>query len=222
MPAMDAETWDRRYAGSPLVWSAGPNAAVARECEDLRPGTALDLGSGEGRNALWLAERGWRVTAVDFSAVATQRAADLAAERLGATADRLTAVAADLGEWQPEAPVDLVVLAYLQVPAPLRRRVHRTAALALAPGGTFLLVAHHLDNLEHGVGGPQDPEVLFTPDDVVADLGGTGVVIDRAERVERAVAPEGVGHGSAAPDQPARPALDVLVRAHRPQDRAPA
>ncbi len=214
---MDADAWDQRYAGSPLVWSAGPNAAVARETEDLPPGTALDLGSGEGRNALWLAERGWRVTAVDFSAVATRRAAYRAAERLGPDADRLTAVAADLGEWEPGGPVDLAVLAYLQVPAALRRQVHRTAALALAPGGTFLVVAHHLDNLVQGVGGPQDPAVLFTPDDVVADLDGTGLVVDRAERVERPVAPEGTGHG--AGDGPGRPALDVLVRAHRPGDR---
>ncbi len=217
MPAMDAETWDRRYAGTPLVWSAGPNAAVASECADLPPGTALDLGSGEGRNALWLAERGWRVTAVDFSTVATQRAADLAGERLGEHADRLTAVAADLGAWQPDAPVDLVVLAYLQVLAGLRRQVHRTAAAALAPGGTFLLVAHHLDNLEQGVGGPQDPDVLFTHEDVRADLDGTGLVLDRAERVERVVAAEGAGHGAGGSGGPARPALDVLVRAHRRQ-----
>lgn len=211
---MDADDWDRRYAASSLVWSSGPNAVVAAETADLPPGVAVDLAAGEGRNAIWLAERGWRVTAVDFSATATRRTTELAAQRLGADADRLSAVTADLGGWAPPPPVDLAVLAYLQVPADLRRRVHRAAAEALAPGGTFLLVAHHRDNLEHGVGGPQDPTVLFTADDVVADLQGSGLHVDRAERVERQVGDEQLGHGAAATGP--RPALDVIVRAHRP------
>ena len=105
--------------------------------------------------------------------------------------------------WTPEpGSADLVVLAYLQLVAGERRHAHRAASAALAPGGTFLLVAHHSDNLRHGVGGPQDPAVLFTPADVEADLDGTGLVVERAERVDRTV-PTGV-------------ALDVLVRAHRP------
>ena len=199
---MDGSGWDERYAAADLVWSATPNAVVARETGDLPPGRALDLASGEGRNAIWLAERGWRVTAVDFSAVATERARRLAAERLGPDADRVTAVTADLMRWQPEpAAADLVVLAYLQLVADERRRALRLAANALAPGGTFLLVAHHSDNLTQGVGGPQDPAVLFTESDVVTDLDGTDLVVDRAERVERAVGDE--------------VALDVLVRAHR-------
>ena len=215
--ADDWDDWDDRYAASPLVSSSGPNAVVAHETADLPPGRALDLAAGEGRNALWLAEHGWQVTAVDFSAVATRRTAELAAQRLGVDAERLTAVTADLGAWTPSDPVDLTVLAYFQVPAGVRRRVHRTAAGALAPGGTFLLVAHHSDNLEHGVGGPQDATVLFGPDDVVADLEGTGLVIDRAERVDRPVAGGGHAHDADGPhDGDGRPALDVLVRAHRP------
>jgi hypothetical protein len=105
--------------------------------------------------------------------------------------------------WTPDpASADLVVLAYLQLVAGERRPAHRAAAAALAPGGTLLLVAHHSDNLSYGVGGPQDPAVLFTPADVEADLDGTALVLERAERVDRVV-PTGV-------------ALDVLVRAHRP------
>ena len=160
---MDSSAWDARYAATDLVWSATPNAVVARETADLPPGRALDLAAGEGRNAIWLASRGWRVTAVDFSAVATRRIRELADDRLGPEADRVTAVTADLMAWTPDpASADLVVLAYLQLVAGERRPAHRAAAAALAPGGTLLLVAHHSDNLSYGVGGPQDPAVLFT------------------------------------------------------------
>ena len=211
---MDASEWDRRYAAADLVWSAGPNAVVAREADDLPPGRALDLASGEGRNAIWLAERGWRVTAVDFSAVATERTGQLAAGRLGADASRVTAVTADLMTWVPEpASADLAVLAYLQLRASERTHAHRLAAAALSRGGILLLVAHLSDNLTEVVGGPPDPTVLFTERDVVADLAGTDVVVERAERVERVVPAEGAG----------AVALDVLVRAHRLLSRsAPA
>lgn len=214
--------WDSRYAGSALVWSSGPNAVVARETAELPPGRAVDLASGEGRNAIWLASRGWRVTAIDFSSVATERTVRLAADRLGGEAKRLTAITADLLAWEPEADTEnLAVLAYLQLPAAERRAVHRKAAACLGPGGTFLLVAHHLDNLTQGVGGPQDAEVLFTESDVRTDLEGTGLVVERAARVEREVVAEGAEtHGShmhQPSDEAARPAvaLDVLVRARR-------
>lgn len=201
--SVDSSAWDARYAATDLVWSATPNAVVARETADLPPGRALDLAAGEGRNAIWLASRGWRVTAVDFSAVATRRIRELADDRLGPETGRVCAVTADLMAWTPDpASADLVVLAYLQLVAGERRPAHRAAAAALAPGGTLLLVAHHSDNLSYGVGGPQDPAVLFTPADVEADLDGTALVLERAERVDRVV-PTGV-------------ALDVLVRAHRP------
>jgi SAM-dependent methyltransferase len=216
MGSVDADAWDRRYAETDLVWSATPNAVVAREAADLPPGRALDLASGEGRNAIWLAERGWRVTAVDFSAVATERTRRLAAERLGPAADRVDAVTADLLAWSPEPnSADLAVLAYLQLGAAERSHAHRLAAAALAPGGTFLLVAHHSDNLAQGVGGPQDSTVLFTQSDVVADLEGTGLVVARAQRVERVVAAEG-GNTHRAHGGDAAVALDVLVRAYRP------
>ena len=161
---MDAKAWDERYAETELMWSVEPNQFVARECVDLAPGRALDLACGEGRNAIWLARRGWQVTATDFSAVALDKGRRLAGDLA------LDWVVADATTWQPDGTYDLTVLAYLQLPAAERRAAVRTAYAALAPGGTFLLVAHDSANLTEGVGGPQDGTVLMTAEDVLSDL----------------------------------------------------
>lgn len=108
---MDARYWDERYEATELVWSTGPNATVAEQVSDLRPGTALDLGSGEGRNTVWLAEHGWTVTAVDFSPVATDKALAAAARQV-----TIDAVTADVTTYQPQRSFDLVLVAYLQLP----------------------------------------------------------------------------------------------------------
>ncbi len=200
---MDRQDWNRRYAGRELLWTGEPNRFLVAEAADLPPGRALDLACGEGRNAVWLAERGWRVTGMDFSEVALTKAQRLAAAR-GVEAEW---VAADLLEHRPEpGAFDLVLLFYLQVPAEQRRPVVRAAAAAVAPGGVLLVVAHDRSNLEQGHGGPQEPAVLYDAEDVAADLDGTGLAVERAERVERPVqTPEGE-----------RVALDALVRAVRP------
>jgi SAM-dependent methyltransferase len=203
---VDARDWDERYAASELVWSREPNQFVAAELADLPPGTAVDLAAGEGRNAIWLASRGWTATAVDFSQVALDKGARLAAD---AGID-VTWVCADATYWQPDAPVDLVVVAYLQVPAPDRRRAVRGAVSMLSPGGTFLLVAHDSTNLTEGTGGPQDPSVLMTAEDVLADLDGIAVDVLRAERVAREVT-SADGHGG----EERRTAWDCLVRVVR-------
>ena len=198
--------WDERYGNADLVWSAGPNAFVERMCADLPPGRAVDLAAGEGRSALWLAERGWAAHAVDFSALGLERARTIAVQRLGENADRLTTEVADLSDWQPPAEgFDLVVVAYLQVPAAMRSPMLATAARAVAPGGRLLVIAHHPANIERGVGGPPDPAVNYTQDDVLADIDGSGLIIDRAEEVTRPVdTPDGERH-----------AIDTLVWAHR-------
>ncbi len=199
---MDREDWNRRYAGSELLWTAEPNRFLVAETVGLPPGRALDLACGEGRNAVWLAERGWRATGVDFSGVALAKARRLADAR-GVDVEW---VEADLLAYRPEpAAFELVLVFYLQVPAAERRQALRGAAGAVAPGGTFLLVAHDRDNLEHGHGGPQEPAVLYTAADVAADLAGSGLELERAERVERPVqTPDGE-----------RVALDALGRARR-------
>jgi len=193
------EEWDRRYAAVENLWSAKPNCVLVAEVAALEPGRALDLACGEGQNAIWLAERGWRVRGVDYSPVAIAKAR-ARAEREGADVDF---VEDDLLRHEPEAgEYDLVLLLYLHVPAEERSSVLGRATGALAPGGTFLLLGHDLLNLTKGVGGPSDPGLLYTPDDIVAELDG--LAIEKAERVLRD-----------APDAD-RPAIDVLVRASRP------
>jgi SAM-dependent methyltransferase len=204
---MDAEHWNQRYDQTDLVWSAGPNVWVEQVTSGLVPGAALDLGAGEGRNALWLAENGWHVTAVDFSTIAIDRALGLARERLGDAADRFHGVCADLLSYQPAArSSDLVMLIYLQMPPEQRRIVLASAANAVRAGGALLVVAHDSDNLAHGYGGPQDPSVLYTATDITSDLGSSGLTVDRAEQVVRVVTTD------AGPQH----ALDALVVASRP------
>jgi SAM-dependent methyltransferase len=196
------EEWNRRYAGSELVWTAQPNRFLVAEAADLTPGRALDLACGEGRNAVWLAEQGWHATGVDFSDVALAKARELAAAR----GVQLDWTQADLLDFRPEERAyDLVLLFYLQLPARERRQVVRAGADAVAPGGALLVVAHDSANLERGYGGPKDPAVLYTAADVAADLEGRGLEIERAELVER---PVETADGE-------RTALDALVRARR-------
>jgi SAM-dependent methyltransferase len=204
---MDSTAWNQRYEGSELVWSAAPNIFVQQLTEDLPAGTALDIAAGEGRNALWLAARGWQVTAVDFSAVALQRAGSLAQKQLGSDAGRLVTLEADLETWVPqEHSYDLVLVVYLQVPEKQRSAVMRRAAEAVAPGGTLLVVGHDLANLTSGHGGPQDPTVLYRPGDIVADIQPARLVIVRDETVTRSLTDD--------QGQPAE-ALDALVLARR-------
>lgn len=198
---MTSEHWDRRYAEAELLWRAEPNEFLVREVADLAPGRALDLATGEGRNAIWLAEQGWRVTAVDFSAVGLDKARRIA-ERRGVQVDW---VLADLLDYRPPAGAfDLILYLYVHLPAAERELVVGRAVGALAPAGTLLVVGHDLANLDGGWGGPSDPAVLYTPDAIAAEL--RGLVVERAERVTRHVV---TGEGEAD-------AIDALVRARRP------
>ncbi len=210
---MDAATWDQRYAASGMVWSAKPNQFVAAEVADLPPGRALDLAAGEGRNALWLAERGWQVTAVDFSRVGLDKGADLA-RRQGLDPGAVRWVCADALTWDAGADrYDLVLLAYLQLVAEERGEAVRRAFAALRPGGTFLLVAHDATNHTEGTGGPTDPAVLFTAEEVLGDLDGERFEVVRAERVSRVVPAQDAGH--AHHGELDRTAYDALVRVVR-------
>ena len=159
-----ATEWDDRYASAAAanasVWSLEPNAWIAQAVGHLNPGSAVDLGAGEGRNALWLASLGWEVTAVDFSSVGLQTGASRAAS-LGLDIEWVTA---DATTWVSPSEVDLVVAAYLQLPAEQVALALGNAIGYLAPGGTIAVIGHDVDNLTRGVGGPQDPAVLYTVD----------------------------------------------------------
>ena len=196
---VDADGWDQRYAAADLVWSAGPNRFVAEELADRPPGRALDLASGEGRNALWLATQGWQATAVDFSAVAVAKGRARAdAERL-----RVEWVVADVirGYRPPPDAFDVVLIAYLHLPPEDTATVLRTAAEAVTPGGILLVVGHDVTNLRDGTGGPQDPQRLYSPELITAHLAGWR--IERAERARRPV----------EADAGTRDAIDTVVRA---------
>ncbi len=198
---MRAEDWDARYAVAP-VWSQGPNAVVAELLGPLPPGRAVDLGAGEGRHALWLAERGWQVIAVDFSGAGLARGRALADER----GLDVTWEVADVTGWEPATPVDLVLVAYLQLPEQVLVGILRKAASWLVPGGHLLVLGHDRANLERGHGGPQDPDVLHTAQ-ILAAAAERLEVLD-LEQVERPV----------TTDEGPRTAVDTLLLARRPTD----
>lgn len=176
---MDAAGWDRRYADSARAFSSEPIPLLAELASPLVAGRALDLAAGAGRNALWLARRGWRVTAVDFSRVGLERAASGAAQ-LGLELD---CVQADLYDYRPEPGVfDLVLITYMHPQVGERASVFASAAEAVAPDG-HLLVMGFDESDPHLGGGPADPERRFS----VSRLSGAfpGIELERCERVER-------------------------------------
>jgi SAM-dependent methyltransferase len=197
---VDRKDWNSRYQGDDLLWTDQPNRFLVAETADLKPGRALDLACGEGRNAVWLAGQGWQVTGVDFADLALEKAR-LLAEQRGVEAEWIRA---DLFEYEPAAEAfELVIVFYLQIPPERLRPILARAAKAVAPGGTFLLVAHDSSNLTHGYGGPRDSAVLYTAEDVLPAL--VGLEIERAEPVARTV----------ETDEGVREAIDAFVRARR-------
>ena len=194
--------WDDRYAkaaaAGTAIWSRQPNAWIAQVTGTLPPGTAIDLAAGEGRNALWLASRGWTVTAVDFSAtglsIGRTRAAEAGLELGWVTADATT--------WVSPTPVDLVVIAYLQLPSAELSSAISNAIASLAIGGTLALIGHDSENLEHGVGGPKDAAMLH--DLEVVRSAAAGLDITECRRYDRTTADGGV-------------AIDTILLATKPR-----
>lgn len=177
MPTPDAARWDAKYAATDRLWSATPNATVAEVVAPLPAGRALDVGAGEGRHAVWLAARGWRVTAVDFSPVGIERGRAGAVET-GADVDW---VVADVLDWAPPPGTmfDLVLVAFIHLPDDVLARARRW----VAPGGRLVVIGHDLRNLADGVGGPRDPALLHT--EAEHRRAARGLVVERLGEVLR-------------------------------------
>jgi SAM-dependent methyltransferase len=172
--------WDARYEAKGALWGAEPNQFLAEIADVMGPGTALDLGCGQGRNSFWLASRGFTVTGLDLSPVAIEQARAVAVEF---DVD-VSFESVDLTTWDPAGRVwDLVVLTYLHLSEKRRPVVHDAAKRAVAPGGRVVVIAHHLDNFENGVGGPPVPELLFTEQQLAGDFAELEIL--RNEKVIR-------------------------------------
>ncbi len=185
-----AEFWDERYGSKDRIWSGNPNPQLVLEAADLAPGRALDAGSGEGADAIWLARRGWRVTALDISAVALERGAAHAGPEL---ADQISWQRADLADWTPDdRRYDLVSAHFLHLPSELRARVYADLATSVADRGTLLVVGHHPSDLQTTMGRPNLPDLMFTAEQLVAALDPERWDIVTAEsRPRPAIDPEG-------------------------------
>jgi SAM-dependent methyltransferase len=185
----DNTFWEKRYTAAAeaksTIWSLGPNAWVESTVESLfdLAGNAVDLAAGEGRNALWLASLGWQVTAVDFSPTGL----DIGRERAVAEGLVVDWVEADATAWVAQIPVDLVVVAYLQLPAEAMAKAIANAAASLTDDGVLVLIGHDRENLVRGTGGPQDPAMLLTVDELVAAASVAGLTVERGEQFERQV-----------------------------------
>jgi SAM-dependent methyltransferase len=201
---MDADAWDERYLATESLWGVEPNRFVRQQCERLPVGEALDLACGEGRNALWLAQLGWRVTGLDFSEVAIERAQTLTATQPELLQLRLAWRVQDVTAFVPKpASVDLVLVTYVHIPGPELNTMLSRGATALRPGGHLLVVGHDRRNLAEGVSGPQDIQLLYDPEGIRQLLADDcGLAVEIARTVER---PTDAGI-----------ALDTLVRARKP------
>jgi len=163
------ETWDARYAESDRIWSGRPNKLLVDEVAGLMPGRALDVGCGEGADAVWLAGRGWRVTALDVSEVALARVREHALE--AGVADRVETLHHDLmADGAVPGRYDLVSAFFFQPPPETFEGFYRGLADLVEPGGTLLVVGHHPDDIHSGARRPHGPQLMFTSEQVVALL----------------------------------------------------
>jgi 2-polyprenyl-3-methyl-5-hydroxy-6-metoxy-1,4-benzoquinol methylase len=167
--AYTQETWDARYAESERIWSGRPNLRLVEEVSGLAPGRALDVGCGEGADAVWLASQGWRVTALDVSEVALARTREHAAE--AGVLERVETLHHDLmGGGPVDGRYDLVSVFFFHVPPEQFETFYRGVADAVERGGTLLVVGHHPDDISSGARRPHGPQLMFTPGQVVEVL----------------------------------------------------
>ena len=198
---MESGSWDERYRATDRLWSVEPNLFVADRLGPVQPGVGLDLASGEGRNAIWLSQLGWTMTAVDFSEVAVERGR--------AASDTVDFVVGDILIWEPSVHFDLVLIAYLQLTEDLLGPVVEKASAWLKPDGEIFMIGHDRSNIEEGCGGPQVPEILWDVELIRSWLSRLTVI--EAQVVRRPV----------ATDDGVVFARDTLVRARASSRTAP-
>jgi SAM-dependent methyltransferase len=208
-PLFDRRYWEDRYATPGYAWSGRPNAVLVAEVAELYPDRALDVGSGEGGDALWLAARGWRVTGVDIARSALDKARARAESTDPAAAERIEWQQRDVSVWSPPpASYELVSSQFMHLPDPQRAVLFRALAAAVAPGGTLLVVGHDVSDLESGAHRLHHPELMFGVHNVLAAIEGEGLRVEVAEsRARRTAAADGGGTTTVR---------DVVVRAVRP------
>ncbi len=197
--------WDARYAGDDYVFGTEPNDFLREHAPTIPPGRVLCLGEGEGRNGVHLAELGHAVTAVDQSRVGLAKARVLAEAR--GVGERLETIVADLEQWEPEERAFAgVVSIFCHLPPAVRTIVHGRAKRALAPGGLLIVEAYTPRQLAFTTGGPKDPALLYTIEELRADFAGLDLLVGR--ELERDVH-EGARHSGRAA------VVQVVARAPR-------
>jgi thioredoxin reductase/2-polyprenyl-3-methyl-5-hydroxy-6-metoxy-1,4-benzoquinol methylase len=189
----EQDAWEERYRAKPAIWSGRANPQLVAEANELTAGRALDVGCGEGADAIWLAERGWHVTAADIATTALERAAANAAAAGPDIAARIDWTHADLRRQPPaEGAYDLVSSQFMHLPQEQRRDLFARLTAAVAPGGTLLIVGHHPSDLRTTAHRMHFPDLMFTADEVAATLDPTTWDVVTAETRPRAtVDPEG-------------------------------
>lgn len=181
-----AEVWDARYGGTEPVWSGNVNKRVAEQTGDLAPGDALELGCGEGADAVWLADHGWTVTATDVSGVVVDRNRERSSTLPAEVAARLTWERVDVKAWDPPAAAfDLASLQFLHLPADVFADLQRRLAVAVRPGGRLLVVNHDPHDHESGLRPHGLPGMMPTPAETVALLDEAVWEVEVAETQPR-------------------------------------
>jgi thioredoxin reductase/SAM-dependent methyltransferase len=189
---LDQAFWEDWYAQKEQIWSGNPNPHLVTDTADLTPGRALDIGAGEGADAIWLAEQGWEVTAVDIAALALDRGRAEATRREPSVAGRVDWLAADITRWSPTPKAyDLVTLQFVHLTSAERAVGFPGCYEAVAPGGTLLVVGHDMSDLDTSAGRWPDDDRFFTAEELAADLGDGWDVTTAESRPRTMVDAEG-------------------------------
>jgi SAM-dependent methyltransferase len=190
--ALDESSWNTRYREAESIWSGHPNPQLVAEVAGLAPGLALDVGCGEGADAIWLARHGWDVVAIDISSVALERATQHAEDTDHEAASRIEWRHVDLVAVPPElSSFELVSAQFMQLPPEPRASLFTALAASVRAGGTLLVVGHHPSDMMSGVRRPPMPDRFYTADDIAGLLDTSWTVVVSEARSRRVMTPGG-------------------------------